>query len=462
MGKFRVTFYDSDDWPIDYGAASIALARHDFDLGVTMKTRPMSSMAAADYLWYLRTAGKHFWSGAITDQMLWAQYEPSPGDVAGGQKAVDDMLMWANSQHWGSFSATLLDGGHTHKEHWSNQLACKELRTRLHERIAREMSHFLGKIHLYEVWRGALHWREWIDRCGESLFFDAYKWAQQADPNAILCPSEADVLTTLTLTNAESYHNLVWRLKDQGIPIRAVCVQAVFDGEVDASTVKHRLDVLLELHLPVYITDFAINNLDPAKHAYELEKFVRLAFSHDAIAGIILGDLWDRSAPSTMFHGVTRAATSGLYSANKQAKPAATRLDRLWKEEWHTAVHKEMNSEGTVNFDGYYGKYTYHLTADDGKECAGSIDLLADPSETKHGEWGRRGADGEAQVFVVKCSWEGHVHIPVWTTPAFLALSFVACLFMCWRQKAVLESKKGAPGRRIGEMSPAPRRTTNL
>ena len=72
---------------------------------------------------------------------------------------------------------------------------------------------------LYQVWKGALHWREWIDRCGESLFFDAYRWAHEADPTALLCSSEADVLTTRTLTNAEAYHNLVYRLMDQGVPI---------------------------------------------------------------------------------------------------------------------------------------------------------------------------------------------------------------------------------------------------
>ena len=55
------------------------------------------------------------------------------------------------------------------------------------------------------------------------------------------------MLTTLTLTNAEAYHNLVYRLMDQGVPIKAVCVQAIFEGEVDASTVKHRLDVLNEV-----------------------------------------------------------------------------------------------------------------------------------------------------------------------------------------------------------------------
>ena len=446
MGKFRVTFYDSDDWPIDYGSASIGLTRHHFQLGVDVKTRPMSSMAAADYLWYLRTAARHFWAGAISDQMLWPAYEPSPGDVASGQKAVDDVLTWSNSQHWGAISATLLDGGHGHKEHWSNQLACKELKQRLHERIARDLNHFRGKIRRYEVWKGALHWREWIERCGEALFFDAYRWAQQADPSALLCSSEASVLTTLTLTNAEAYHNLVYRLMDQGVPIKAVCVQAVFDGEVDASTVKHRLDVLNELRLPVFITDFAIANLDPAKHAYELEKFLRIAFSHDAIEGITMGDLWDRSAdPGESGGGGAPAppANSGLYAANKQAKPAAARLDRLWKEEWHTQVRKELGSEGSVDFDGYYGKYSYQLSSEDGKSCTGTIDLLPDPEELKHSDW-RRGAEGEAQVFVVKCNWEGHVHIPVWTTPAALALMFVACLGWCWRQKAALKVNRNA------------------
>ena len=235
---------------------------------------------------------------------------------------------------------------------------------------------------------GARYWREWIERCGENLFFDAYKWAQQADPAALLCSSEASILTTLTLTNAEAYHNLVYRLMDQGVPIRAVCVQAIFDGEVDASTVKHRLDVLNELRLPVFITDFSISNLDPAKHAYELEKFLRLAFSHDSVAGITLGDLWDRSAnPSPS----TGQRSSGLYAANKQAKPAAARLDRLWKEEWHTSVHdKPLTSDGSIEFDGYYGKYSYHLTAEDGKSCTGSIDLLQDPRRSK----GRINGDG--------------------------------------------------------------------
>jgi len=36
-----------------------------------------------------------------------------------------------------------------------------------------------------------------------------------------------------------------------------------------------------------------------------------------------------------------------------------------WKEEWHTVATKSLGSDGTIMFDGYYGSYTYSLTAYD-------------------------------------------------------------------------------------------------
>ena len=107
---------------------------------------------------------------------------------------------------------------------------------------------------------------------------------------------------------------MIWAMATRGVPVGAVGVQALFDGEIDASTVKHRLDVLSEVRLPVYITSFSITNVDPLKHAYELEKFLRVAFSHPAVAGITLDDLWDKSAARK---------GSGLYAEDKARKPAS-------------------------------------------------------------------------------------------------------------------------------------------
>ena len=47
--------------------------------------------------------------------------------------------------------------------------------------------------------------------------------------------------------------------------------------QVDASTVKHRLDVLHEVQLPVYVTDLSISNraLHIVPRPIELERFAR-------------------------------------------------------------------------------------------------------------------------------------------------------------------------------------------
>merc|ERR1711865_759883 len=53
---------------------------------------------------------------------------------------------------------------------------------------------------------------------------------------------------------------MIWAMASSGVPVGSVGVQALFDGEIDASTVKHRLDVLSEEPVfelpPIMCTDF--------------------------------------------------------------------------------------------------------------------------------------------------------------------------------------------------------------
>lgn len=455
MARFAITFKDSDAWPIDYGTAKLELKRHEFPLGVSLKTRRESQMQSADYVWYLNTAAKHFWSGTISKEMQWDTYEVAPGDVATSKREVSELLLWMSRQGWHSAATSLFDGGHGNKDHWSNKLTCSDLSMHLRERLIRDLrtgSGFGGKFGRYEVWKDAMRNREWISRCGEALLFDAYRWAHQADGHALLITDEGDILSTQTLTNAEAYHNMVWEMKhNRDVPVGAIGVQARFNREVDASTVKHRLDVLYEVQLPVYITEFSIANLDPAKQAYELEKFLRIAFSHPAVAGITLGDLWDKG---------NSAPNSGLYTANKQPKPAAAKLEQLWDGEWTTLVNEGMRSTGIVDFDGFYGTYRYELRSGS-RECSGEIEL-SQPEESK--QYGYHRARDEEQTYEIRCNWKGHVHVPVWATPAIIALLFVGCLLGCYRrnkehllsQKMVLRQRELAR-QRGGPSSPEPR-----
>eukprot|EP00322_Chrysochromulina_rotalis_P026947 CAMPEP_0115855900 /NCGR_PEP_ID=MMETSP0287-20121206/14778_1 /TAXON_ID=412157 /ORGANISM="Chrysochromulina rotalis, Strain UIO044" /LENGTH=1202 /DNA_ID=CAMNT_0003310063 /DNA_START=9 /DNA_END=3617 /DNA_ORIENTATION=+ len=427
MGHFQVTFNDEDGWPIDYGTAAVALHRPAFPFGVHLPSRRGSGMEDGDYRWYLNTAKQHFWTGTLSELFQWYSYEPDPGDVAAGKREVTEMIAWAQQQGWSPLAAALFDGGRAHREHWSNKLTCGDLVLHLRERLMRDLhaapSGFGGQFSRLEVWRGAMHSRadEWIQRCGDNALFSAYRWAHQADPEALLTTAEHGVLSPQTLTNAEEYHNMMWEMsKNKDVPVGGVGVLANFTGEIDASTVKHRLDVLQEVGLPVYITDFSVSGLDPAKQAYEIEKFLRLAFSHEAVAGITLGNLWDR--------GNSRPG-SGLYASTKQPKPAAAKIEQLWEHEWTTKVHQSMNVKGMLDFEGFYGTYQYEVRSGP-KVCTGVIDLPEPPKERNRNYW----AQAPPQELTVQCEWKGHFHVPVGVTPAAIALLFVGCLLGCYRK----------------------------
>ena len=65
------------------------------------------------------------------------------------------------------------------------QLTCGDLELHLRERLLRDLrasSGFGGRFARYEVWTAAMRHREWIQRCGENVLFNAYRWAHAADP----------------------------------------------------------------------------------------------------------------------------------------------------------------------------------------------------------------------------------------------------------------------------------------
>lgn len=203
----------------------------------------------------------------------------------------------------------------------------------------------------------------------------------------------------------------------------------------------------------MYITDFSISGLDPAKHAYELEKFLRIAFSHESVAGITLGDLWDKTA---------KRPGSGLYATTKQPKPAASKLEQLWTSEWTTRVNADLTAKGMLDFEvrcmhecmreicthacvracahghiraahtrvridarllqGFYGTYQYEVRSAT-RTCAGVVELPAPKRDPTQGYW----AGAPPQEITLSCPWQVRacVHEPTSSLPRALASAFV-------------------------------------
>ena len=95
-----------------------------------------------------------------------------------------------------------------------------------------------------------------------------------------------------------------------------------------------------------------------------------MAFSHPAVAGVALGDLWDEGNPlqaplplhpNIHLHMISaryphdirtisasHTQGSGLFDAEQKPKPVVAALDRLWgrgvaRGEWHTEVEQQVS-----------------------------------------------------------------------------------------------------------------------
>lgn len=251
------------------GTVDLVMRRHLFPVGMRMFTQRMAAAEGVtdagypsyntylDYHGYLDALAAHFWAGTIAKQMIWANYEPTSGDYSAPLKAMEHTLTWMDDNHWMLPAATLFGDEALDPEHFATHLPCTQLGHRLNQRIVRDLHAFHGKISLYEVWPAGLHLNDvGTGTCGESmpqLLSDVFNQALTSDPHALLCPAASGLLTG-TPTAVNVFARLVHGLQHNKVPLRAICVKADFEGAVDATIVKHRLDILAQVQLPIYVT----------------------------------------------------------------------------------------------------------------------------------------------------------------------------------------------------------------
>jgi len=129
---------------------------------------------------------------------------------------------------------------------WHNQLPAwltqgtwtkQQLRSILREHIRTEVGHFKGQIWAWDVVNeafnedGTLRDTLWLRELGPSYIADAFRWAHQADPKALLFYNDYNIEGVNAKSDA--VYDLVRQLKRDGVPIQGVGVQGHLDTQYD-------------------------------------------------------------------------------------------------------------------------------------------------------------------------------------------------------------------------------------
>ncbi len=250
----------------------------------------------------------------------WGSVQPNSQDSF-NWTALDAMYKYANDhgivfkQHnfiWGSqqpgWTANLTTStGPPAVQNWMNAFCARYPNTRLIDVVNEPPPHTTPK-YLNAIGGAGTSGYDWIA--------NAFKWARQACPNAILILNDynnveqaGDVQHTIDIVNA---------IKKVGAPIDAIGCQTHGAANLSSATLKTNIDKLSSgSGLPVYITEYDLNIADDAKQASVMQDQFTMFWNEANVKGItywgyLVGATWETNTGLLQSNGTPRPALTWL------------------------------------------------------------------------------------------------------------------------------------------------------
>lgn len=221
---------------------------------------------------------------------------------------------------------------------------------RLKDHITTVVSRYKGKLYAWDVVNEAISDKpdeylrnsEWLKICGEEYIAKAFQYAHEADPNALLFYNDYNEINAV---KREKIYRLVKGLKDAGVPIHGVGLQAHWavnepSREQLDSTIKKFADLglkvqITELDISVYPKEHnarerrpedADTAFSPQKEQKQLEVY-KMAFElfrkyKKVISGVTFWNISDKYSWLDNFPVRNRKDHPLLFNRNLQPKKA--------------------------------------------------------------------------------------------------------------------------------------------
>jgi len=313
---------------------------------------PDRSPVATREQWMKAAMYKYFNYGACGNSFKWSGIQPfhTEPDYSDFENAV----RWTQKVGWELRAHTLLWGGSDDHSMpgWVRELPTPQaIIDTCKMRVVREMTRYRGIIKEYDVINEPLtgHADSLRNNVGDSILWNCFKWAHEADPDAELYINDYNV--EFNWGQAEEYRDLILRIKEMGGPVTGVGVQAHFWDccRPNVNELVGNLEIIAEAGLPIRFTEYDYGgNLTQAQQAADFIKVLTVAFSHPSVNGMICWGLSD--------DGAWRENT-GFFDANHKPKLAADTLLYYTRSKWATNFDTLLHEADTLAFDAYYGDY---------------------------------------------------------------------------------------------------------
>ncbi len=320
---------------------------------------PDANTVASKEQWMQAAMYKYFNYGVSGNSFKWSGIQPQ--HTAPNYTNFDNAVRWTQKVGWELRAHTLLWGGndaHSMPD-WIRALPTPQAITDTCKmRVQREVTRYKGIVKEYDVINEPLTGHaDWLRKTvGDSIIWNCFKWAREADPDAELFINDYNV--EYNWGQAREYRDLIVKIKEMGGPVTGVGIQAHFwDGmRPNVDEVVKNLNIIAEAGLPMRLTEYDWGkDLTQKQQVDDFIKVATIAFSHPSITGMICWALSDDGAWRD---------NSGFFDANHKPKLAADTLLYYTQTKWATHFDSVINAENPVFFNAYYGDYTLEVVFD--------------------------------------------------------------------------------------------------
>jgi endo-1,4-beta-xylanase len=296
--------------------------------------------------------------------MKWEVIEPTqgqlnfgPGDQLVAFAKQHNQLVRGHTLLWHSQIPSWLTDGVNGVNGNAPTISNAQLRDILKQHIFAEAGHFKGKIWQWDVANEvfANAWDPhpladginaddfWVSHLGEGIVADAFRWAHQADPHALLFYNDFNISgQDGTNAKADAVYAWVKSMRAQGVPIDGIGEQGHLDTQYGFSGATFQADLAryASLGLKVAVTEADVrtfveitdslqtptNSLELFAQPFEFDQMLKACL---AVRDCISFTIWGVDDRDSWVPGVfTGEGYATLYDTNLQPKTAYTVLQQ--------------------------------------------------------------------------------------------------------------------------------------
>ena len=345
---------------INCGGPALTTADGNYYNSETGYFDPEANIVSSKEQWMQTAMYKYFNYGVTGNSFKWSGIQPQ--HTAPNYTNFENAVRWTQKVGWDLRAHTLLWGGndpHSMPD-WVRSLPTPQAITDTCKmRVQREVSRYKGVIKEYDVINEPLTGHaDWLRKTvGDSILWNCFKWAREADPDAELYINDYNV--EYNWGQAVEYRNLIKKIKEMGGPVTGVGMQAHFWDccRPNVDELVKNVNIIAEAGLPIRFTEYDWGtNLTQKQQVDDFVKVLTIAFSHPSITGMISWGLSD--------DGAWRENT-GFFDAKHKPKLAADTLLYYTQKKWATNFDSQITGENPLEFKAYYGDYEIEVAFGD-------------------------------------------------------------------------------------------------